>query len=170
MMKGGVTILRVKLFSMILLLIFLTGCHRTNQEINVFNYCPSNIIIYENEASYQRTIRVFYSKEVVEKMEITDKIIFDLEDEELIKRYDEVNRITYEGEAFQIEGFAQFSNIQDNIYTSTIILEYDQMDMKQLIEEDNWFIHAKDIVNDKLEVDYSKLEKMILDDGYEQVE
>lgn len=162
--------MKVKICSIILFFILLTGCQRTELEISKFSHEPVNIMVYEKEASYQRTLVVFHSNGVVAKMKIVDKTVFSLEDVELINSYDEVNKITYEGEVFQINGLTQSYKIQDNTYTSTLMLEYGQMDMNVLIEQENWFINAKEIVNDELDVDYFKLEKIIFEDGYKLVE
>ncbi len=162
--------MKAKIYCLVIVLILLTGCQRTELEISRFSHEPVNIMVYEKEASYQRTFEVFHSNGVVAKMKIVDKTMFDLDDVGLINDYDEINKITYEGEVFQIDGLTQSSKIQDNTYTSTLILEYGQMDMNALIEQENWFVNAKEIVNDELKVDYFKLEKIILEDGYNLVE
>ena len=150
---------------MIMILILLTGCQGTDQEVSRFSHDPVRIMVFGKEASYQRSIVVFHKNGVVSKMKIIDKTVFDKEDVELINEFDAINKITYDGDVFDIAGFTQYSKIKGNVYTSTVVLEYGEMDMNLLIDQGNWFIHAKEIVNDDLKVDYIKLEKIILESG-----
>lgn len=162
--------MKIKLLILIFFIFLLTSCQRTKLEITTFNHGPVVSMIFEKEAKYQRKIILSHSDGVVEKMEIIDTTIFNLEDVDLIDKYDAVNKITYSQDIFQIEGLTQSSKIEDTKYTTTVILEYDKMNMKELIEQENWFVNAIDIVNDNFEVEYNKLEKLILDDGYEKVD
>lgn len=152
------------------IMIPLIGCQQISIKTSTFSHEPKKISVYDKEAIYQRTLVVYHNNGVVSKLKIVDESVFNRDDVELIKDYDNVNKITFEGEVFKVDGFSQTSEIQENIYISTIVLQYDKMDMQVLIEQDNWFINAKNIVNDDFEVAYVKLEKLILEDGYELLE
>jgi hypothetical protein len=150
----------------IIIIIMMTGCHDKREKITTFSHEPTNTIILDKEASYQRTYKVYYEDEIVSKMEIIDKTVFNSDDVEIISVYDKLNKATYETETFKVSGIGHISEINENIYISITIFNYDQMDMKSLIETDNWLIKAKEITNDELKVEYSRLEKMILGYGF----
>lgn len=157
---------KAKLCMIFVIVILLVSCKKDDVTISTFSHESNDKKVWETSVSYKRTLEVYHSDGIVSMMEITDEMVFPIGSEELIESCQAVDDITYEADVFQIDGLSYSSEVQDNSYKSILLLEYNKMDMKSLIESENWFINADEIVNEDLKVDYSKLENMIIEDGY----
>lgn len=153
-------------YFMVLLVLLLIGCQKS--ELITSKYCndAQMIEIFGEEATYQRTYIIYHNKDIVSKFEIIDEFIFEPGHDDIIREYQQFKTKTYLGDIFNFEGFSESSNIENNVFTTTMVMDYEIMDMNELIEEENWFVKAKDIVNTENKVEFDKLEKLVLEDGY----
>jgi|GEM_PF-2492884 len=162
-MKRGLTLI-------IIFIMMLTGCKSNDVMISRFSYRSEDTEIWGTKVDHISTVVVYYEDEIVSTMEMIDEVVFPIGETELIEKYSELISSGCSGGVFLIEGISHSSRIEENVYTSTILLEYNEMDMEKLIESENWFVKAEKIVNENLKVDYHKLETKILEDGYKPID
>ncbi|SNT22681.1 Protein of unknown function [Anaerovirgula multivorans] len=146
--------------------LIIMGCNKVEYNVTILRYEPTKTMVGNYEVEQILTIKIFHRVGVVNKSEIVEELFSNNEALDTIKEYKNQIKETYSNEIFNHIGFEHSSKIEDNSYTSTVVHNYNKVNMKELTKADNIFMYLADTLNENYEVTYEQLIKLYKDLGF----